>query len=78
MSVNKIIHVYRKGQRICDIADYYNKNPYDILVDNNITNIDMLDDFLPLVINLESNCNESQQLYCMQEKRGCYGCYYFK
>ena len=34
MSVNKIIHVYRKGQKICDIAEIYQKNPYDILIDN--------------------------------------------
>ena len=78
MSVNKIIHVYRKGQKICDIAEIYQKNPYDILIDNNIKSIEDLYDFLPLVININSCCNEEQQLYCNGERRGCYGCYYFK
>lgn len=76
--MNKIIHIYRKGQSICDIAKYYNTTPQKILKDSNITTIEMLFDYTPLIINIDTKCNTEQQLYCNVEKRGCYGCYYFK
>ena len=76
--INKIIHIYRKYECICDIAKEYNVNPYDICVENDISNVDYIKDFTPLVIPIDTKCNEVQQLYCNVEKRGCYGCYYFK
>ncbi len=52
MSINKIIHIYRYGERLCNIAKNYDTTPYKILEDSNITSIEMLSDFTPLVINL--------------------------
>ena len=78
MSINKIIHIYKNGECLKDIAENYNTTPYKILTDNNITNYDFLEDFTPLVINLETKCTEKEQIYCNVEKRGCHGCYYFK
>ena len=78
MSINKIIHIYRNGECLRDIAQNYHTTPYKILTDNNITNYDYLEDFTPLVININSKCNIEKQIYCNEEKRGCYGCYYFK
>ena len=78
MSMNKIIHIYRYGEKLCNIAKNYNTTPHKILEDSNITSIEMLTDFTPLVINLDTKCNEEHQIYCNEEKRGCYGCYYNK
>lgn len=78
MSLNKIIHIYRKGEKLCNIAERYNTTPSKILLDSNITNIEMLFDFTPLIINLDTKCTEKEQLSCNEERRGCYGCYYFK
>lgn len=76
--LNKIIHIYKKGESICKIAKNYNTSPTKILNDSNITNIEMLFENTPLIINLDSNCTEKEQKYCNEEKRGCYGCYYIK
>ena len=33
--MNKIIHIFRRGDRICNIAKQYKTTPYKILSDNN-------------------------------------------
>ncbi len=76
--VNKIVHIYRNHECICDIAREYKVNAIDILEENGITNIDYIPDYTPLIIPINSKCNSVQQLYCDVEKRGCYGCYYFE
>ena len=76
--MNKIIHIFRRGDRICNIAKQYKTTPYKILLDNNITNFDYIADYTPLVINIDTKCTENEQITCCQEKRGCHGCYYFK
>ncbi len=78
MSINKIIHIYRKGEKLCNIAENYNTTAHKILIDSGITNFDFLEDYTPLIINLNTECNIDKQIYCNEEKRGCYGCYYFK
>ena len=78
MSVNKIIHIYRYGERLCDIAKNYDTTPNKILADSKITSIEMISDYTPLVINIDTKCTEKEQIYCNEEKRGCHGCYYFK
>lgn len=78
MSINKLIHIYRKGECIKDIANNYNTTPYKIFLDNLISNYDYLEDYTPLVINIDTKCTEKEQIYCNEEKRGCHGCYYFK
>lgn len=78
MSINKIIHIYRNGEKLCNLAKNYNTTPSKILNDSGITNIEMLYDYTPLIINLDTKCTEKEQIYCNEEKRGCYGCYYFK
>lgn len=76
--MTKLIHIYRKNERLCDIAFRYGVDVYQMLSDNFITNVDYLEDFTPLVINTNIKCSELEQLYCNEERRGCYGCYYFK
>lgn len=67
--MNKVIHIYRKGQKICDIARLYNTTPIEIFNTNLISNIDYLEDFTPLLINIKSNCDIDKEIYCRQEKR---------
>lgn len=78
MGVNKIIYIYRYGESLCNLAKKYNTTASKILIDSNITNIEMLTEYTPLIINIDTKCDLDKQIYCNEEKRGCYGCYYFK
>ena len=76
--MNKVFHIYKRGERLCNIAKQYNTTPFDILKQNNITYFDYLYDGMILQIPINSTCSEYEQLYCNEEKRGCYGCYYIE
>lgn len=80
MSINKIIHIYRKKKKqcICDVAKMYHTTATKIFADNYIANYDYIEDYTPLIINVECSCTEKQQINCNEEKRGCHGCYYIK
>ena len=78
MAMNKIFHIVRRGQTLCEIACLYNKKIIDICNDNGFTNIDSIKTGDIIIINVESRCNIDNQLYCNVEKRGCHGCFYIE
>ena len=75
MSINKIIHFYKKYETLPEICNKYNVNINDVIYENNLDKI-KLREYYPIIINLPHKCTYNEQINCLYEKRGCNGCYY--